>query len=210
MERVAWAQAVEDHKLQVEEVEMNRAKAEIFRREEARIEAAAAARKRSAEHAMWYQRAAGSPEAHGAPLHISCIDTLRAQQQYRIVKDRVMQSILLMKAVGGVPGDEMGTLHTGANQQIVGDVHGPASDAAAMQVTGTSPEVKAVSMTTCSRMDSKYHGQSAVSVWQDNKMVLSAQICARTVDKTTSSTSSFISKLLGPRKFKRVKDRPRR
>lgn len=153
---------------------------------------------------MWYQRAT---EASATPLCPSDIEAVRVQQQYRTVKDIVVQSLLLMKSLG-CEGREV--QHIGAGQQMVGDVHGPGVDAVAMKTIGTPAEAADVTRVDL-RTDDRHDGQPAASVWQENRMVLSAMVSVRSMGRTTPSPPSFISKLLGPRKFKKsVNDGRRR
>lgn len=214
-ERDAWARAEEQYRVQLAEAAAQRAEAERLSRERAATQAAAAAQKQRAEHAAWYQQVSEAQGVLRSRLEEESLEALRRQQEYRNVKECVLQSLLLMKAVAAdqrsAPGDPWVDVGA-ADRQVAGNTLPQGDGELAVHATGAlhqrsgaaPPADSSPTNTVCSRLAATAPTPHA------NGAVMAARICARSRTTIALSSSAYISKLLGTRRFKSVKDRLRR
>ena len=213
-ERDAWAQAEEQYRLVVAEVGRQRAEVERLKHQQATMEAQAAVQKEREEHAAWYQSIAECQGGLRPQLEEVCMEARRQRERYKTVKSCVLQSLLFMKAVGdrhGTAPDEAQVEAAAPAEQLAGNWEAPANADAAVRVTGGFHVAahSAVSDDVGATAQLGYKRAATAHAWHENKAVMTARICARSRTNIENSPPAYISKLLGTRRFKSVKDRPR-
>lgn len=213
-ERDAWAQAEEQYRAQLAEAAAQRVEVERLKLERAATQAEAAAQKQRAEHTAWYQQISEAQGLLRPQLEEECLQALRQREEYRNVKECVLQSLLLMKAMGGGQGSAPGDSRvdaTAADAQGAGNTLAPGDGEVAVHTTRALRWCSGAMPADSSPIDTAGSRLAATApTLHEHGAVMTARICARSRTTVALSTSAYISKLTNTRRFKSVQDRPRR
>ena len=213
----AWALAEEQYRLKLAQAERQCVDAEHRWRQQASITAAVAAQNRRDVHAAQYKEVV---DAHGAlspQTELSIMEVCRQHEEFQVMHSRVLQALLHMKAVANVSdkGPTSGAVGCGSAAEHV-EGGSPAVTANAgdqySAVPDRIPEVAnpVTEMDVDRSLVQNSQQFVAAPAWHENRAVMTARICARPQSSISSAPAAFITKLLGPRRFKSEKGKRRR
>lgn len=183
-------------------------------RHQATAAAEAAAQRQRESHAAQYQDFAEAHAALTPQAELNFIEGHRQREQYQTMQSCILQTLMQMKAMRRRPGihqaGPMAAWDAETEHGAGGGLLPDGCDVSAV-VTDGGPKVlgpvAAMDVDTARVVDG--NAPTSAPAWHESRAVLTARICARPQSSIASSPSAFITKLLGPRRFKSVKGRPR-